>query len=263
MSSVDAKRHLQVRALNCGSSSLKFGLYRVRSSEPERLIAGEAESIGEATGAFHAEDAQGRSLLRESAPPPNQQAAIARIARLLDDTQIPAPQTIGHRIVHGGPKLRGHCVIDESVLKELDAAAAFAPLHMPIALSVIRFCQLHFPGLPQVACFDTSFHAHMPDIARVLPLPRALRAEGIQRYGFHGLVTAKLGRRLYEVRVGFKWFSAGLLDGSLGFGAGTDRCGPLTRTGSSPRCCPRRSQRAWVVTRARCISIWRTNSAIQ
>jgi acetate kinase len=121
-----------------------------------------------------------------------------------------APQTIGHRIVHGGPKLRGHCVIDEPVLKELNAAAAFAPLHMPIALSVIRYCQVHFPGPPQVASFDTSFHAHIPDIASVLPIPRALRAEGIQRYGFHGLscesIVAQLGdarpRRLVIAHLG-------------------------------------------------------------
>ena len=208
--SVEAKCDLHVLALNSGSSSLKFGLYRVGSLETERLIAGQAESIGEHTGAFHAVDAKGRSLIRESAPLPSQQAAILRIAHLLTAVRMPAPQTIGHRIVHGGPKLRGHCVIDEPVLKELNAAAAFAPLHMPIALSVIRYCQVRFPGLPQVACFDTGFHAHIPDIASVLPIPRALRAEGIQRYGFHGLscesIVAQLGgarpRRLVIAHLG-------------------------------------------------------------
>jgi acetate kinase len=184
---VEVKRDLHVLALNSGSSSLKFGLYRVRHLETERLIAGNAESIGEDAGIFHAEDAKGRSLLHESAPLPNQAAAMVRVARLLTDTHIPVPQTIGHRIVHGGPKLRRHCLIDESVLRELDAAVVFAPLHMPAALSVIRFCETHFSGLPQVACFDTSFHAQMPDIARVLPIPRALQSEGVQRYGFHGL----------------------------------------------------------------------------
>lgn len=182
-----AKRELNVLALNSGSSSLKFGLYRVGASETERLVAGEAESIGGTSATFHAVDAEGRSLVHESTQLPSQQAAMLRIAQLLSAGGLPAPQTIGHRIVHGGPKLREHCVIDESVVRELDAAVVFAPLHMPTALSVIRFCQMHYPKLPQVACFDTSFHSHMPDIASVLPIPRTFRADGIQRYGFHGL----------------------------------------------------------------------------
>ncbi len=84
-------------------------------------------------------------------------------------------------------KLRQHCLINDSVLAQLEAATAFAPLHIPSALSVIRFAQEHFPGLPQAACFDTTFHAGLPPVARVLPIARELHAEGIQRYGFHGL----------------------------------------------------------------------------
>ena len=89
--------------------------------------------------------------------------------------------------MHGGPKLRQHCLIDEQVMHQLDAASAFAPLHTPAALSVIRFAREHFPALPQIACFDTTFHIDLPDVARVLPIPRELQSEGIQRYGFHGL----------------------------------------------------------------------------
>ena len=152
-----AERELYVLALNSGSSSLKFGLYRVQSSLTRRLITGEAESIGEDAAVFHAEDPAGASLLRESAPLPSQKDAVIRIARLLTDTKVPAPQSIGHRIVHGGPQLKHHCVIDDSVLDKLNAAVAFAPLHMPPALSVIRFSRTHFPGLPQIACVDTSF----------------------------------------------------------------------------------------------------------
>jgi acetate kinase len=193
---LNANRDLHVLALNSGSSSLKFGLYRVSSLGTARLTAGEAESIGKERGAFRAEDANGSSLLRESAALPSQEDAVIRLARLLTDMKMPPPQSIGHRIVHGGPTLRDHCVIDDSVLDELQAAVAFAPLHMPPALSVIRFARAHFPGLPQIACFDTSFHAHMPDIARVLPIPRALRAEGVQRYGFHGLSCESIVRQL-------------------------------------------------------------------
>ena len=193
---MNAERELHVLALNSGSSSLKFGLYRVHSLHTQRLISGEAESIGEEAAVFHAEDPKGHSLLRKSAALPSQKDAVIRIARLLTELKMPELQCIGHRIVHGGPKLSHHCVIDDSVLAKLDAAVAFAPLHMPPALSVIRFSRAHFPGLPQVACFDTSFHAHMPDIASVLPIPHALRADGVKRYGFHGLSCESIVRQL-------------------------------------------------------------------
>lgn len=178
---------LDVLALNSGSSSLKFGLFRVGAARTDILLAGEAESIGEKAGKLRAKDSRNNVLAAETAPIANQRDAIIRIARLLDDRKLPTPVAIGHRVVHGGPKLRQHCLIDEAVLRQLEDAAAFAPLHTPSALSVIRFAQEHFPGLPQVACFDTVFHADLPDVARVLPIPREMQSEGIQRYGFHGL----------------------------------------------------------------------------
>jgi len=192
----DAQSGLNVLALNSGSSSLKFGLYRGGSAETVTLLSGEAESIGEESARFHAQDSQARSLISETTSIPDQRDAIARIGKLLADSKMPAPAAIGHRVVHGGPKLRQHCLIDESVLQQLEAAAAFAPLHTPSALSVIRFAQQHFPGLPQVACFDTTFHARMPDVARVLPVPKELQSEGIQRYGFHGLSCESIVHQL-------------------------------------------------------------------
>ncbi len=151
-----------VLALNSGSSSFKFGLYRV---EPSRAEA----------------------LLSDTIPAPNAQEAIGDVVKLLAKSNLPGPVAIGHRLVHGGPTLCQHCLIDASVMQQLEAAVAFAPLHMPTALSFIRFAQERFPGLPQVACFDTSFHANLPDVARVLPVPREWQLAGIQRYGFHGL----------------------------------------------------------------------------
>ncbi|MDB5517827.1 MAG: acetate kinase, partial [Tardiphaga sp.] len=176
-----------ILALNCGSSSLKFGLYRASASRTELLLTGEAESIGDQAGRFHARDSRNQALPSDALPIANQRDAIIRIGQLLTDSQMPPPDAIGHRIVHGGPKLRQHCPIDDAVLAQLEAATAFAPLHTPAALSVIRFAQEHFPGLPQLACFDTTFHADLPDVARVLPIPKQWRSEGIQRYGFHGL----------------------------------------------------------------------------
>jgi len=167
----DAEQSLTVLALNSGSSSLKFGLYRVGASSTE-------------------------TLLSETTPLAGRCEAIVRFAERLADSKMPAPEAIGHRIVHGGPKLRRHCIIDDEVLAQLEAATAFAPLHIPPALAVIRVAREHFPGLPQVACFDTTFHTGLPDVARILPLPKDLLGEGIQRYGFHGLSCESIVRQL-------------------------------------------------------------------
>ena len=196
----DAAASLHVLALNSGSSSLKFGLYRVSAIRSEALIYGEAESIGEGTGHITARDSRHAVLLSETGSIPDQQDAIVHIGKLLADVDVPAPIAIGHRLVHGGPQLRQHCLIDDSVLRQLEAASTFAPLHIPSALAVIRFAQGHFPGLAQIACFDTAFHAAMPDVARVLPIPRDLQQQGIQRYGFHGLSCESIVHQLGDHR---------------------------------------------------------------
>jgi acetate kinase len=192
----DTEPALTVLALNSGSSSLKFGLYRAGSSRTEMLLSGEAESIGEKKGKLYAQDSRESTLLSEIVSVPSQREAIIHIARLLADYKLPTPAAIGHRIVHGGPTLRQHCLIDDSVLRQLEASTAFAPLHIPSALSVIRFAQEHFPWLPQVACFDTAFHAELAEVARVLPISKELQLEGIQRYGFHGLSCESIVHQL-------------------------------------------------------------------
>ena len=194
----ETKPDLTILALNSGSSSLKFGLHRVGSARTETLLCGEAELIGDKGGKFHAQDSRGKALLSETAAIPNQREAITRIGSLLADFKIRPPAAIGHRIAHGGPKLRQHCLIDDAVLQQLEAATAFAPLHTPAALSVIRFAQEHFPRLPQAACFDTAFHAGLPEVARVLPIPKELQLRGIQRYGFHGLSCELIVRQLAD-----------------------------------------------------------------
>jgi acetate kinase len=89
--------------------------------------------------------------------------------------------------VHGGPKLREHILISPDVIQQLEAAIHFAPLHIPDALRIIRKAQELFPGVPQIACFDTTFHRTMPEVATHLPLPVRYYEAGVQRYGFHGL----------------------------------------------------------------------------
>ena len=174
----DTDPGLHVLALNSGSSSLKYGLFRVEATGIDTLLSGEVET--------------------HSTSIPSE--ALTRIKTILGKSGLPQPDAIGHRIVHGGPALRQHCVIDPSVLAKLELAIPFAPLHMPSTLSVIRFAQDNFPGIPQAACFDTTFHAGLSDVARVLPIPKALQAEGIQRYGFHGLsiesIVHQIGKAL-------------------------------------------------------------------
>ena len=162
---------LTVLALNSGSSSLKFGLYRVDLSGAEKLLG---ESVS-------------------TADDPD---AMTRVVGVLAASGMPPPDVVGHRIVHGGPALRQHCRIDDAVLHQLQAAAAFAPLHTPAALALIRLTQRQFPGVPQVACFDTRFHADLPEVARVLPIARELLSDGMQRYGFHGLSLESIVRQL-------------------------------------------------------------------
>ena len=183
-------------ALNSGSSSLKFGLYRVESSTPKVLLSGEVESIGDRQGKFWAKDANGKPLVSELANFGTQRDAVARIGAFLTDCKEAQPVAVGHRVVHGGPNLRRHCLVDEEVLRQLEAATVFAPLHNPPALSVIDYAQKHFPQLPQVACLDTVFHAGMPDVARTLPISLNLRSGGIHRYGFHGLSCESIVRQL-------------------------------------------------------------------
>jgi acetate kinase len=164
---------MNILTLNSGSSSLKFALYSVGYAGIELLHSGEEEASGESS----------------------QQAAILRIAARLTDAKLPAPDAVGHRIVHGGPHLRRHCRIDARVMQLLKAATPFAPLHIPASLAIVRYAEAHFPGIPQIACFDTAFHTTMPDRARVLPVPKSLQAEGIQRYGFHGLSCESIVRQ--------------------------------------------------------------------
>jgi acetate kinase len=200
--STDLSSGEHVLALNSGSSSLKFGLYRVDASRADMQLSGEAGAVGDGRGTFKAWDSEHKTLLCESADTADQGEAIARIGKLLASSGLPAPSAIGHRIVHGGPELRQHCRIDATVLERLEAAVAFAPLHTPAALSVIRFAREHFPGIPQVACFDTTFHVDMPQVARVLPIPRSYQGQGIERYGFHGLSCESIVHQLADALPG-------------------------------------------------------------
>lgn len=181
-----------VLAINGGSSSLKFGLFRVDGEVTPRLT-GEAQAIGSSASLLYVRDGPGGAVLHEETLAiADSVQAFDRIARLLANMDVPAPDAIGHRIVHGGPQLRTHARIDATVMARLEAASAFAPLHVPTALAVVRAAQARFPGVSQVACLDTAFHAGLPEETCTLPVDRGLLADGVRRYGFHGLSCASI-----------------------------------------------------------------------
>ena len=178
-------------ALNSGSSSLKFGVYDVGDSFGRLLFDGEAEWL-DGAGRFWLTGSGGAATVG------TQQDAVVSIGNLLDERHI-SLRAVGHRIVHGGPNLRQHCIIDASAMHQLAEAADFAPLHVPAALSLIRYAADHFRGVPHVACFDTAFHAGLPDVSRIFALPRELRADGVERFGFHGLSCESILRQLAKI----------------------------------------------------------------
>lgn len=187
---------LIVLALNTGSSSLKFGLFRAGLRETEMLLSGGVDGIGNPSGGFSARDGSGATLCHETGEVGSQADAFARVSAFLRGSNVPPVQAVGHRIVHGGAKLLQHCRIRDTVIADLQVAAQFAPLHVPAALQAIRHAEAQFPGVSQIACFDTAFHANLPDVSRVLPIARDLEAHGFRRYGFHGLSCESILHRL-------------------------------------------------------------------
>ena len=177
--------------LNAGSSSLKFCVYKRPATEAWRLeargqIAGIGTSprflAGNGAGDRLADEALDKAVVRDG------RTALDTLASWLRSTYGHARVLgVGHRVVHGGPHFTGPIIITPQVLDELRTLVPLAPLHQPHNLAAIEAVTERLPGVPQVACFDTSFHRGQPAVAELVPLPRDIRARGVQRYGFHGL----------------------------------------------------------------------------
>jgi acetate kinase len=175
-----------ILVINAGSSSLKFALFD-RSAEPARIAGGEVERIGQDAclrASRAGEAAQESSLAPDAGQGEALDAALAWLDANVADAK---PAIAGHRVVHGGMAFVAPTRIDDGVLGALERLDPLAPLHQPYNLAAIRRLRERDGNLPQLACFDTAFHAHWPDHARRFALPRALHDAGVQRYGFHGL----------------------------------------------------------------------------
>jgi acetate kinase len=226
-----------ILALNSGSSSLKFGIYRPGVTDEEPLLTGSAEGIGRGNGTLHIRSADGTWLLQRDHIHESQSDALDALTEAMREHVDNLPVAVGHRVVHGGPTLRRHQVITPQVLDQLRSATHFAPLHIPQALSLIATAQSIFPSATQFACFDDAFHRTIPDVSSRFALPRRYFDEGIRRYGFHGISYESLvhhfGTKLPQ-RTIFAHLGNGSSLCALRNGISIDTTMGLTPTGGIP-----------------------------
>ncbi len=168
-----------ILALNAGSSTVKYALYRIGDGQ-ETELAAETLKTGNATPA----------------------AILDEVRRKVKTHGVGEPTLVGHRIVHGGSTFTAPVQVDESVLGLLRQLVALAPLHLPPALDLMQQALSRCGSARHVACFDTAFHRTLPEVARRFALPEALYESGVRRYGFHGLsyeyIVSALGAPLPE-----------------------------------------------------------------
>lgn len=182
-----ASSERRLLALNAGSSSLKFAVFAV--ADPSRArIRGRISGIGRAEVRLTARDAGGHERADEHVDARDHRSALTIAWRWLEQRrELDGLAAVGHRLVHGGPQLAAPCRVTAEVLGELQRAIDFAPQHLPAGIMLLEAVRDRCVELPQIACFDTWFHRDLPKLARLLPLPRRFEAQGIRRYGFHGL----------------------------------------------------------------------------
>jgi acetate kinase len=176
-----------ILVLNSGSSSVKAAWFRADAGL-RRLGAGVVADVGTPNSTFSVTHSPDEVVREEQLDGVDHEAAIDLLLTHVETWESAEPvAAIGHRIVHGGSEFAQPVLIDEEVLARLTPLTALAPIHLPQNLAGIAAAGNRWPGLPQVACFDTGFHRTMPDVARLTGLPRELEKQGLRRYGFHGL----------------------------------------------------------------------------
>ncbi len=178
---------LPVLVLNSGSSSIKFSVYEAVNGERNRLYEGAVDGIGTDLGKFWIKDATGKKLVDLTPALPNRSVAFKLVADALNSEDFPAPMAIGHRMVCGGPTVQDNQLITPELIDEMEKYTAFAPLHTPIAIYIMREALKLFPGTPNFAILDTYFHRTMPEVVRHMPIPDEYSEMGVRRYGYHGI----------------------------------------------------------------------------
>jgi acetate kinase len=188
----------RILTINSGSSSIKCSLYHIGQIET-RVLLGDIERIGLHGGRFCIRDVGGETLVEEYRDMADHDEALKTLLDWLQSRfHNHVLDAVGHRVVHGGTKYSQPRLITDDVLVALEEIIRLAPDHLPHELKAIRAVHRYYPGMKQVACFDTAFHRQMPEVAQRFPLPRSLWHEGVLRYGFHGLSYEYIMEKLRE-----------------------------------------------------------------
>ncbi|MGZ5960725.1 MAG: acetate/propionate family kinase [Rhizomicrobium sp.] len=191
-----------ILVVNAGSSSVKFQVFSVEGEGAlRRQIKGQMDGIG-SRPRLRATGASGDPLADRAYPleaVPDVPAAMGIAGEWLRNELRINPLAVGHRVVHGGPEYERPVLIDHGVVARLERFINLAPLHQPHNLAPIRSILAGFPTLPQVACFDTAFHRTHSAVADCYAIPHQLHAEGVRRYGFHGLSYEYIAKSLPQV----------------------------------------------------------------
>ncbi len=177
---------LNVLCLNLGSTTLKFSVNRVSGQAVEAILTGKAvlNISDKSTMEWYDSDGEVRRSKIDNAD--TRKKLIQHVLKFVAD-RTESIDAVGHRVVHGGAQYTAPVIIDKNCISYLESIVLYAPLHMPGNLECVRSVTRLRPELPQVACFDTAFHATIPSQAGHVNLPRYLRKLGIRKYGFHGL----------------------------------------------------------------------------
>ncbi len=209
MSRPSGSRPRHVLAVNAGSSSVKLALFEV-TGEPGATggdgSGGSGGSGGDGLGGDGSGGSGGDRLVErwrsQLDVEPGTTPDLARAVDELRDRDLPPPDAVGHRVVHGGPDHVAPARVDDALRADLVELVRFAPLHQPAALAGLAAAERVWPGRPQVACFDTAFHRSLAPEAFTYALPAAVRATGVRRYGFHGLSYEYVVSHLAELHPG-------------------------------------------------------------
>lgn len=188
-----------ILSVNGGSSSIKLALFD--SGDVRRpVLQGRMARIGVADSTFAVQGLHPADTFSRPVSAPDHTAAIDLLMEWIDG-QIAGDTLagVGHRVVHGGPAYLEPQRITPVMIDALHHLSPFDPEHLPGEILLIEAFRRHFPDVPQIACFDTAFHRDMPRVARLLPIPRRYDAQGVHRYGFHGLSCAYLMEELVRV----------------------------------------------------------------
>jgi acetate kinase len=185
-----AKAH--ILTVNGGSSSIKFALFEAGDSL-QRILEGAIERIGLPSATFRSKGLNAADNFSRSVTAPDHKVAVGVLMDWIENRSGRVELTaVGHRVVHGGPNYSNPQRITSEMVEELHHLSPFDPEHLPEEILLTEAFHRRFPDLPQIACFDTAFHHDLPRVARVLPIPRRYEAQGVRRYGFHGLSYAFL-----------------------------------------------------------------------